>query len=72
MEAVDTWLRRHPGLDRARVIDEALRLWYAQARAKELEEQYTAAPEIDPGEWEAWRAIREAAAARQFDTREAP
>jgi hypothetical protein len=34
-----------------------------------MEEQFAAPEEVDPGEWETWRAIRDAAAARRFGAR---
>jgi hypothetical protein len=66
LEAVDAWLSRHPGFDRAKVIDEALRLWSAYVQAREMEEQYATPDQIDPAEWESWRSIRDAAAARRL------
>lgn len=69
LRAVDAWLRDHPGLDRSKVIDEALHLWYARVQERAMEEQFAPPSEIDAGEWEAWRAIRDAAAARRLEAR---
>ena len=68
LQAVDAWLSRNPGSDRSKVIDEALRLWYARVQERAMEEQFASSPEVEPEEWEAWRAIRDTAAARQFGT----
>ena len=38
--AVERYVRDHPGVDRSAVIDDALRLWYAQQQELALEEQY--------------------------------
>ena len=64
LEAVNEWLSRHPGFDRSKVIDEALRLWYAREQERAMEEQFTTPSQLDPHEWEWWRAIRDAAAER--------
>lgn len=66
LKAVDAWLIRHPGFDRSKVIDEALRLWYARVQERAMEEQFTSPDEVDPEEWAAWRTVRDAAAARRF------
>ena len=66
LKAVDAWLVRHPGFDRSKVIDEALRLWYARVQEQAIEEQFTCPDEVDPEEWAAWRTVRDAAAARRF------
>ena len=69
LKAVDAWLRAHPGSDRRKVIDAALRLWYARVQEQAMEEQFASPDDVDPAEWEAWRAIRDAAAARSITAR---
>jgi hypothetical protein len=66
LRAVDAWLSNHPELDRSKVIDEALHLWYARVQERAMEEQFASPSETDADEWEAWRAIRDAAAARRL------
>lgn len=66
LRAVDAWVTEHPGLDRSKVIDEALQLWYARIQERAMEEQFASPADVDPDEWEAWRSIRDAAAARRF------
>jgi hypothetical protein len=66
LQAVDAWLRLHPDFDRSKVIDEALRLWCARVQERAMEEQFSSPDEVDRSEWDAWRAIRDAAAARQL------
>ncbi len=67
LEAVDTFVERHPDLDRSKVFDEALYLWYARRQAEAMEAQFAAAE--SPTEEEdraAWRHVRAAAARRVF------
>ncbi len=66
LKVVDAWLRKHPAFDRSKVIDEALRLWYARLQQKAMEEQFTSPSGVDAGEWEAWRKIRDAAASQRL------
>lgn len=64
---VDAFVEAHPGLDRSKIFDEALRTWYAEKQERAMEEQYLAAP--GPGELEeraAWRRVQDAAAVRIF------
>jgi hypothetical protein len=66
LRAVDAWLSEHPELDRSKVIDEALHLWYARVQERAMEEQFAEPSEVDPDEWATWRAIRDAAAVRRL------
>ena len=66
LEAVDAWVKQHPETDRSKVIDEALRLWFAHEQRRAMEEQFASPSEVDGEEWEAWRSIRRAAAARRI------
>ena len=69
LKAVDVWLRAHPGSDRSKVIDAALRLWHARVQEQAIEEQFALPDDVAPAEGEAWRAIRAAAAARSITAR---
>lgn len=65
LDAVDAYVADHAELDRSKVIDEALRLWYAQRQAAAMEEQFTARRSVEEDqERDAWRAIQRAAADR--------
>ena len=68
LDAVDARIREQPGLDRDAVIDEALRLWLAHAQHEAMKAQFAPAPgeDVDPNEWESWRAIQRAAAERRL------
>lgn len=64
--AVDAYVATHPGTDRSGVIDDALRLWYAQQQANAMTAQFrTPAPASEAAERQAWKAIRTAAARRR-------
>ena len=65
--AVDAFIRGHPGLDRSAVIDEALRLWWAQQQDTEMEEQFGApVSTVEREERSAWKAIQDTSARRIF------
>lgn len=66
LAAVDRHVCDHPGTDRSKVMDEALWLWCAREQERAMEEQFAGDSEVDPEEWESWRAIRRAAAERQL------
>ncbi len=70
IEAVDAFVREHPDFDRSKVIDEALRLWYAREKDRAMEAQFAEpdSPEEDE-ERAAWRQIQAAAAERLFRSR---
>ena len=66
LEQVDRYVAARPGASRSAVIDDALRLWTARERERAMEEQYADTSPLsdeDAAEHEAWRRIREAAAA---------
>ena len=68
LAAVDAAVSRFPGLDRGKVFDEALRMWYSNE--VELDEQY--AEDLSPddlAERAAWRHIQTAAANYVFRAR---
>jgi hypothetical protein len=62
LRAVDSYVEHHAGLDRSKVIDEALLGWYAVRQDEAMLEQYMAptTPEED-AEYAAWERIRDAA-----------
>jgi hypothetical protein len=62
---VDRYVAAHPDVDRSKVSDEALWLWYAREQQRQMEEQFAEPnpPEFEE-EYEAWRRIRRAAAER--------
>ncbi len=62
LREVDSYVERHQGLDRGKVIDQALLDWYAARQDEAMIEQYTApsTPEED-AEHVAWERIRDAA-----------
>jgi len=61
LNAVDTFVREHGGLDRSKVVEQALTLWSAAQQDAAMERQFA-----DPVEAEAesgsWRSIRRSAA----------
>lgn len=68
--AVDRYVEEHPGSDRSRVIDEALRLWYARRQDEAMERQFSAPrSRRETEEREAWKSIQAAAAQRVFRKR---
>jgi hypothetical protein len=64
LKAVDDWIGTHPEFDRSKVLDEALRLWYAREQERAMEAQFAEPDGVDAGEWDAWRSARRAAATR--------
>jgi Arc/MetJ-type ribon-helix-helix transcriptional regulator len=72
LEQVDRYVAERPGTSRSAVIEEALRLWTARERERAMEAQYAdplPLSDDDAAEWEAWRRIRQASAARLFRDR---
>ncbi len=65
LKAVDDFVRGHGGVDRSKVIDEALVLWTAARQDEAMAEQFGASDEPEP-ERTAWRATRRAAATRRL------
>jgi hypothetical protein len=64
LRIVDSFVAHHPEYDRSKVIDEALYLWSVREQERAMREQFEAPDDVDPGEREAWRRIRRAAAER--------
>jgi metal-responsive CopG/Arc/MetJ family transcriptional regulator len=65
LKELDAYVAEHPGLDRSRVIDQALLQWYAARQDEAIAAQHQAVPsDAERREMNEWRAIRRAAAAR--------
>jgi metal-responsive CopG/Arc/MetJ family transcriptional regulator len=62
LHAVDAYVEQREGLDRSKVIDQALLEWYAARQDEAMIEQYTdsTTPE-ESAEYAAWARIRDAA-----------
>jgi hypothetical protein len=65
LHEVDNCVGEHEGLDRSKVVGEALALWLACRQDAAMEEQFSG-ESAPPDEVEAWRSIRRAAAARRL------
>lgn len=61
---VDMYLHTHPGADRSKVVDEALRLWAAAQQRAAMELQFADDDDAPEPERAAWRAVRRDAATR--------
>jgi hypothetical protein len=61
LEEIDSYVKEHQGTDRSRVVDEALRCWYASTLREALAKQHSAprSPE-ELEERAAWKRIRAA------------
>lgn len=65
--AVDRYVDAHPDIDRSTVIDDALRLWYANQQDAAMERAFRAPRSArERSESEGWRAIRRAAGERMI------
>jgi Arc/MetJ-type ribon-helix-helix transcriptional regulator len=63
---VDAFVESHPGQDRSKVIDQALKHWHARLQEIAMEAQYTKPAEPEVRERTAWRAIRRSAVKRRL------
>lgn len=63
---VDAFVRSHPGIDRSKVVDAALLLWYAREQDHAMAAQFASEDAPQSEEWASWQAIRTAAAQRIF------
>ncbi len=72
LRAVDAFVNERSGYNRSKVLDDALRLWYARQQEQAIEAQHRA-PQDDREREEhaAWRRIQAAAAERIFRPRTA-
>ncbi|MGH2352925.1 MAG: ribbon-helix-helix domain-containing protein [Chloroflexota bacterium] len=68
LHEVDKYVQQHAGTDRSKVIDDALRLWYAKQQAAAMEAQYSSPDDVDPEEWAAWKAISRASTERLLES----
>jgi hypothetical protein len=67
LHQVDAFIVTHPTLDRSKIFDEALYLWYARQQQEAMEAQYAQEPTTEEAvEIAAWRRIQVAAANRIF------
>ena len=72
LRAVDAFVNEHAGYNRSKVLDAALRLWYARQQEQAIEAQHRAPQdEREREEHAAWRRIQAAAAERIFRPRTA-
>jgi metal-responsive CopG/Arc/MetJ family transcriptional regulator len=69
LAAVDAFIADHPGSDRSKVIDDALRLWREREIERAMEEQFAARDVVDPAERAAWKALQRAATVKWLSTR---
>lgn len=70
LQAVDSYVEHHEGLDRSKVIDQALMGWYAARQDEAMIEQYAAPTTAEEdAEYAAWERIRDAAVADMLDRR---
>jgi len=70
VDQVDTFVAEHPNLDRSKVFDEALALWYAARQEQAMISQFSQeADRAELDEIEAWRGVQREAAASLFQRR---
>lgn len=61
---VDAFVQEHSGMDRSKVVDEALRLWSAAQQRTAMELQFADGDDGPTAEYLAWRDTRREAARR--------
>ena len=66
LSAVDTYVAEHEGVDRSKVIDQALGYWTAAQQEVAMELQFADSAELPDAEVESWTSIRRAAATRRL------
>jgi hypothetical protein len=67
LNAVDSYIQRHAGMNRSKVMDSALTSWYAVGQQEAMVEQFTSRePTEVQAEREAWKRIRRGAATRML------
>ena len=68
LRAVDRFIAEHEGVDRSKIVSDALWLWCARQQELAMEEQFrTPLTAEQESEYADWRAIRRAAAKRLFE-----
>jgi metal-responsive CopG/Arc/MetJ family transcriptional regulator len=65
LKVVDDFIERHEGVDRSKVIDQALSQWSGRRQAEAMVAQYSSAEE-PASERHAWRSTRRAAATKRL------
>ncbi len=66
LKAVDSYIQRHQGMDRSKVMDAALTVWYAAKQEQAMIEQFRSPePAEVQAERQEWKRIRRAAAGRR-------
>ncbi|MEO9005963.1 MAG: ribbon-helix-helix protein, CopG family, partial [Candidatus Dormibacter sp.] len=68
LKVVDAYVAVHDGLDRSKVIEQALEFWTAAQQDSEMEQQF-AAEDALAGELASWRSIRRSAASARLGRR---
>jgi hypothetical protein len=71
LSAVDSYVEHHEGLDRSKVIDQALQAWYAARQDEAMIEQYRSPSAQEDAEYTAWAQVRDAAVADLLGRRRA-
>lgn len=66
LQLVDQYVRDNDGLDRSKVLEEALGLWLAKRQARAMEAQYVGDDDVPEEELSSWRAIRREATAKRL------
>lgn len=66
LQLVDDYVRDSQGLDRSKVLEEALGLWLARRQAQAMEAQYADSDDAPTDEMASWQAIRREATARRL------
>jgi hypothetical protein len=65
LKVVDEFVQAHEGIDRSKVVDEALGLWTAARQDEAMAAQFSESGE-PPSERVVWRSIRRSAADRRL------
>ena len=67
LHAVDQFVEAHPGLDRSKVFDAALTMWYAERQEEAIAAQFRAPlSDEERQERDAWHKIQAAAVERIY------
>jgi metal-responsive CopG/Arc/MetJ family transcriptional regulator len=69
LHAVDVYVEDHEGLDRSKVVDEALSQWYTARQAEAMAAQFEGGDIENVAERDSWRQIRRAATGRRLERR---
>ncbi len=66
LNAIDSFVREHDGLDRSKVIEQALTMWTGVQQEAAIERQFTQPLEPE-AERKAWHSVRRAAARKRLN-----